>query len=294
MTDPGTRQELAREWIRSTAELRSMADSATPARTLFQRARARRATRRFEAHRWQLHEALQSTRRDMEYLSFGADPHEWGALSGGALVGDREVTGSFILEDALNTLAWPNEGTAHQARSLLTDLPDARAAAELGDDSARAAIETRLLALSESPGLEPGQRRRLIEHLPARLRPIPASLEDLDSLVSERGPSPVTLYLQGHDERNSFRSRIELQDIIVDHRLRGKGIGTAALIELIRYADLHGLPIEGILEPGPYKPAETVAPLAGWYARLGFTQGDREPHQWRRGGTIHRPPTQRP
>lgn len=37
-------------------------------------------------------------------------------------------------------------------------------------------------------------------------------------------------------------------------------------------------------------PDESVQALARWYVRHGFTQGDREPHQWRRRATIRREP----
>ncbi|WP_404501976.1 GNAT family N-acetyltransferase [Arthrobacter sp. GAS37] len=94
--------------------------------------------------------------------------------------------------------------------------------------------------------------------------------------VSRRGPDQPYSYAR--------TPTIELHDIVVARELRGKRLGTAALIELCMYADLHGLPIEGMLEPDPGEPDETVATVSRWYASMGFTQGERKPRQWLRGG----------
>lgn len=292
MTNPDRRQELAREWIRSIAELRALTDPDNASKTLIERFKDRLGARRSQARARELHRGLHSTKQHMEYLSLGADPRKWGVLSGGQLDGRRGSNGCFLLEDTLETLAWPSEttpDTVSQARRILAALPDARAHAELGCNSDVAVIENLVLSLVESPELKPRQRRRLLDHLPARLRPIPDSLEAL-----ERGQPPVTLYvdLQGEDMPYSHPGgpKIRLHDIVVANGLQGKGLGTAALTEMCRYADLHGLPIEGMLEPGAGASDETLAGVAKWYARMGFTQGDREPRQWRRGGIIHRAP----
>ncbi|WP_377652251.1 hypothetical protein [Paenarthrobacter sp. YIM B13468] len=269
-----------------------MTDPASPARPLVERLKERLGARRAEARARELRRGLHSTAQHMAYLSLGADPHVWGVLSGGQLSGRRGGNGSFVLEDTLQTLTWPSESTpatASQAHHILAVLPAARAQAELGDHSTVPGIENLVLTLAEHPDLKPHQRRRLLDHLPARSRPIPDSQDSL-----ERGQPPVTLYVdvKGPEEALSYAStpRIRLADIVVADGLQGKGLGTAALTELCMYADRHGLPIEGTLQPGEGKSEETVAAMSRWYARLGFTQRDREPHQWTRGGTIHRAP----
>lgn len=291
MTNHRERHELAREWISSTAELRSLTDPVPATQTLIQRVRKKLTARESEARARALRLRRHTIKRFMEYQSLGGDAREWGVLSGGQLDSRRVGNGSFLLEDTLEVLTRSNisASVATEIRQLLTALPDARANAALGETSTVADIETRTLALSESPDFAPHQRRRLIEHLPAVLRPIPASLASL-----ERGQPPVTLFisLQGEDMPYSHPKGpvIRLHDIVVAYELQGKGLGTAALTELCNYADLHSLPIEGMLEPGPGKPDEAVAAVSRWYARMGFTQGENEPHQWQRGGNIHRAP----
>lgn len=292
MTNPDRRWELAHEWINSTAELRTLTDPDNAPRTLLERVKDRLGARRSEAQAGELRRGLHWTKQHMEYLSLGADPREWGVLSGGQLEGRRGGNGRFLLEDTLQTLTWPSDSTpeaAGQARRILSALPNARAHAELGDDSAVSGIENLVLSLAESSGIKPRQRRRLLDHLPARRRPLPDCLEAL-----ERGQPPVTLFLdlEGVDMPHSHPNgpKIRLHDIVVDNRLQGKGLGTAALTELCMYADLHSLSIEGTLQPGAGASDETLAGVSKWYARLGFTQSDREPHLWRRGGIIHRAP----
>lgn len=229
----------------------------------------------------------------MEHLSLGADPHQLGVLSGGELDSQISGGGSFLLEDTLEKLICSSESTietASQVGNILALLPHARAEAELGNVSVVPDIENWVLALAGNPDLKPGQRRRILEHLPAHLRPIPDSLSSL-----ERVHPPVTLFvvLQGPDKPDSYYAktpRIKLSDIVVFREPRGKGLGTAALTELCMYADLNNLPIEGMLEPGPGESDETVVSLSRWYARMGFTQGDREPPQWVRGDNIYRSP----
>lgn len=297
MTNPSKRQESAREWIIFTTELRSLIDSAPTDRTFAQRAKERLTARHTEARVRELRRELHSTKQYMEQLSVGADLHEWGVLSGGELGSRRTGSQTFLLENTLEELTMSSETAieaADQARHLLAILPAARAAAELGDNSVVADLETRLMSLAESTDLVPRQRRLVLEHLPARLRPIPESLKYLDSMESERGLHPVTLFISIQGEGMPYSHPegpyIRLDDIVVDRELRGKGLGTAALIELCRYVDLHDLPIKGMLEPGPGKPDETVATLSRWYARMGFTQGNCQPDQWLRRGPIYRSP----
>lgn len=292
MTDPNKRQELAREWVTSTTELRSLTHSAHTTRSFIQRARESLTARRNEARVREIRRGLHSTKQYMEYLSVGADSHEWGVFSGGELHHRTSASRTFLLEDTVKEISWSDKvsiDTTNQIRDLLAALPAARANTELGNNKAIADIEARLVALAESPDLEHQQRRRILEHLPARLRPIPKSLHLL-----ERAQPPVTLFisLQGENLPYSHPQgpKIRLHDIVVARELRGKGLGTAALSELCKYADLHDLPIEGMLEPGPREPEEAVAAVSKWYARLGFTQGELEPREWRRGGTIHRTP----
>lgn len=211
----------------------------------------------------------------------GAPTDSWGVLSG---------VGGQGMEDTLRSFAWDSdEDVQRTARDLAAGLALVRAHAELGDRDHIRLVEQMLLQLINTPGLSREWRRRLIDHLPSSLRPLPASLKELF-----RSQPPVTLYVTMHGPDQSFHYAesplIELNDIVVPASLQGQGIGSAALAELCVYADHHQLPIQGKIEPGAGKPDEAVTALAHWYYKRGFRQDDRHPDQWRRHGLIRREP----
>lgn len=217
----------------------------------------------------------------LESWSIGASL-DWGVLSGGR---------GMALENTLRNTEVPGDSGRDLVEQILFALPEVRASAELGKDQGGVAIvESDLLRLIGSLDANPRERRALIEHLPGPRRPLPDSLDGM-----ERGLPPITMFVS---QRGVYRGRIdsryepyiELHDIVVTDELQGKGLGTAAMIELCRYADHHGYPIVGELEPGPRYADDAVEPLARWYWRLGFRQSNRQPSAWVRGRRISREP----
>lgn len=177
---------------------------------------------------------------------------------------------------------WP------EARALLARLPALRVSAALEGPSAARAVEDVVLRLAGADAPHPD--RQLLEHLPLRCRPRVATHEDLD-----RRNSMVALRLTSSAERwqddPTARATIWLHDVIVNHHLRGQGLGTVVLDELCRFADETGQNITGMLEPGPTAPASVVPPLACWYARHGFrVAGTPDPAQWTRRSYMTRSP----
>lgn len=284
------RQDLAKDWNRASAELLTLIEREASPQTLIQRAKRRLTSRQTVALKKALAREVNTTTRHMEFLHVGALPNEWGILSGGSVRRDE-----ISLEETLRSIkrSSPQDPEVHRKiTALLSVLPRTRSLAELGEGSAHTArIEAQVLTLAQDAKLESHQRRALLEHLPGHLRPLPGSINSLDrSLAHIR----LSLTFQGpHEETfENFApaARITLNDIVVASEMRGLGLGTATLTELCRYADHHGYPIEGKLQPGPIAPDSDIPPLARWYARMGFTQGSTEPSQWKRMGTISRAP----
>lgn len=283
-----TRNDLAHEWRALHSELSRLTQPVPGDRTFIQRIISRLVTHRTETRIRALLRERSFLERELRHWSVGADPHEWGVLSGGETDHPDAGTGLFLLEHSLSQLSSASQEIATRSQRILDSLPNLRAEAELGNINAVPEFESQLIALVETLGLSDPHRRRFLDHLPARRRPIPDVLKSL-----ERQQYPVTLWISLKGSASDYYAgepHIELLDIVIDPNLRGKGLGTATLTELCNYADHQRLPIEGRLEPGPRKPDESVPPLARWYARHGFTQGDRAPHQWRRRATIRREP----
>ncbi|MDN5766079.1 MAG: hypothetical protein L0H96_09470 [Humibacillus sp.] len=145
--------------------------------------------------------------------------------------------------------------------------------------------------LDQAAGASAELATALREHLPGPLRPIPSRVAAL-----QRRTAHVTLYVS-EPQPNDWDSDVDvdvitLSDIVVHGK--GRGLGTAVLTQLCRYADATGSSIIGDLIPGPSVPAEQLPATARWYARHGFTSGSYPPEQWRIGSRIRREPRATP
>lgn len=224
----------------------------------------------------------------------GGLPGVWGVLSGAPM---------FHLEKTLRDLCRPNR-VGSDVRSLserlLEMLPDARLSAHLGDRQGEDQVASMVLEMAQiTEG--PRDRRHLFEHLPASMRPLPASVQELER--SGNSGSPVTLFVSEdlatrawwRTDTDVERRAIRLSDVIVTNGLNGLGLGTAALQELCRYADATGSTIHGQMMPGPgFKDYETRIPrLANWYYRHGFESSSGLPERWSNGAIIVREPVPR-
>lgn len=153
-----------------------------------------------------------------------------------------------------------------------------------------------------------GWRRRLLDHLPAGQRPPPRNVRELAR------PDPQDLGLEGRARPVDVsvtapliaNGSLTLHDIVVHPELRGQGAGTAALQEVLAFADHSQLQIvadfmpadlgpagadaadglRGQLEP----PAGLLAAAARWYHRHGFRVGDQPPECWRFRARMRRDP----
>lgn len=237
-------------------------------------AEASAASRRARAELWQLEFTLPT-------LGAGADPGEWGVFS---------IAPGVSLESTLDRLAAGRHEDAELATGAANVRPllaPARAATVLGDDGARTGIESAVSALvAQAPR---GLARDLIDHLPARARPLPPRAEDLvhygkyKLLVTESA------------------SQIHLDDIVMGP-VRGRGFGSSLLQELCRYADHRSLPVVcTMVTDAPHLARDASSEgydgtrraaerrLAGWYHRHGF-RSDRPVDEWRSFAQLRREP----
>lgn len=286
------RSEFAQAWVDAYEEWRVLrnpptADPAGLVGRVVTRALAPRRERARCARLAAVEDEVLRAGDGLRWSLAGAPSGSWSVLSG---------VGAHRLEDTVNSIASDDgeaAGVRHAAKDIAAGIPAARAHAELGQHEHVRGLERQLLELIDSPGLSAPSRRRLTDHLPGNLRPLAASLEELDTSQSLTR-LPVTLYvtLHGPDQRYHYAESpwIKLNDIVVTPEARGRGLGSASLAELCGYADHHGLPIQGELQPGPDAPDEAVTALAHWYNKRGFRQGDLHPDQWRRFGLIRREP----
>jgi GNAT superfamily N-acetyltransferase len=94
---------------------------------------------------------------------------------------------------------------------------------------------------------------------------------------------------------------LALHDLVVHPELRGLGAGTAALQELLAFADhAHRAVVAEFMpagddtlrgparQPGP--PADQLAATARWYYRHGFRVGDQPPERWQFQARMRREP----
>jgi GNAT superfamily N-acetyltransferase len=156
----------------------------------------------------------------------------------------------------------------------------------LSRDESRAAVASTLWRL----------RRRFIDHLPAPDRPLPGQLRDLDRpddewllLAVTKPPHPP--------------GQLHLHDLVVRAELRGQGAGTAALQELLAFADHTHARIVAECRPSPLAtdqacrspgrtapPADQLAMVARWCYRHGFRIHDAPPERWAFGAQMAREP----
>lgn len=177
-----------------------------------------------------------------------------------------------------------------RVEQLLRVLPQIRVAVALdGDRQLLEELHQELLSLADDADGDVAQR--LVEHLPGELRPLPATAADLN-----RGGHVTLSVSQPGLEEFSFepappeRDAIRLGDIVAHGK--GRGLGTAVLVQLCRLADRDQLAIYGWPGPGPKGSDEDLARLSQWYARHGFTAADSTspPQRWTRGTQMIRKP----
>ncbi|MEU6564632.1 hypothetical protein [Nocardia nova] len=203
----------------------------------------------------------------------GADPGEWGVLSGGDT---GTFGGCFGLEHTVEELAERyGKVDAHWVRTLRAiarTATDIRPLAADGDRSAVGELTERVLqAVRMAPDDE--ARRRLTVHLPGDVRPVPA---DPAALVERQGPVAV--------EYDIYASTIKLDHIDVVPPLRRMGLGTATLRHICRTADAHAMHIVAQLVPTFRDDDSAVPILARWFREQGFEVTERL------GGRVVRAP----
>ncbi|WP_277209212.1 hypothetical protein [Isoptericola croceus] len=247
-----------------------------------------RSRRAAEARYPELLRAHRSVQHRLIDLAVGAGPH-WGVFSVARAADSHgpETSVEQTLTRLLRTTGLGDD-VLSTARSTLTALPAMRVLTELDQDpEARTQAENAILALAQAPTVERDARRRLLEHLPAGRRPLAATAGDLER------SRPVKLWVSedGALPELGEVGAITLHDIGVPPGLKGHGIGTEALLELCRYADAVGKPIHGELVPPHGASDNDLHRLARWYHRAGFRQGALDPHRWRLGSRISRPPS---
>lgn len=217
----------------------------------------------------------------LAHLGAGADPDEWGVFS---------LAPGVSLEATLARLEagrYENADLAGAAAALRPLVAPARASTVLGDAAARKEIERAVAALAARAPRR--LVRDLIDHLPARERPLPARAEDL----AHYGRYKLLV--------TESASKIRLDDIVMGS-VRGRGFGSSLLQELCRYADHRSLPIVCTMmtdypdlprdaSPEEYKAAQRTAErrLAGWYHRHGF-RSSRPVDEWKSRTDLRREP----
>lgn len=276
------RQDLAAQWVDLHAEF-AVSHNRRRRRPVLRRLAERQEVRRAEevVHR------RADLARLLERHGAGASPDRWDALS----IAPHDGNPALSLEETIRMARLDADTNVSDVLEiLLKRAPHARAMAELAEREPAEEIEENLAIVVA--GLSPRDRlrRRLMLHLPATRRPIP---ESPDALCSTETPVRLQVSRQGGPDRSSCYSRephLFLHDIVVERRLRGSGLGTAALAELCRYGDHLGLPIEGDLVPSPRRDPTALASLARWYHAAGFRFGDDEPDDWPEGARIRREP----
>jgi GNAT superfamily N-acetyltransferase len=169
-----------------------------------------------------------------------------------------------------------------------------------------ATLAENLDALTHDPTLAGGAellrglRRRLLDHLPAAHRPLARSVRELDRPVPEAGEATTAAWLSV-TEPLTGDGPLALHDLVVHPELRGLGAGTAALQEVLAFADHAHMAVvakfmpagddtvrDPARQPGP--PADQLAAAARWYYRHGFRVGDQPPERWQFRARMRREP----
>jgi GNAT superfamily N-acetyltransferase len=252
----------------------------------------------------------------------GADPRRWGVLSGCAAFHLETTLDQARLRLEIMTGRMPTASQpvlrelGERMATLKQSLPRARVAAWRSPDVASpaeqelaqqvATLAESLDALAHDPTLAEGAkvlrrlRRRLLDHLPAEHRPLARSVRDLDRPVPEAGEATTVAWLSV-TEALTDDGPLALHDLVVHPELRGQGAGTAALQELLAFADhAHRAVVAEFMpsaddpvrspagQPGP--PADQLAAAARWYHRHGFRVGDQPPERWQFQARMRREP----
>jgi ribosomal protein S18 acetylase RimI-like enzyme len=252
----------------------------------------------------------------------GADPRRWGVFSGGAAFHLEATLDQARLRLEIMTARMPTasrpalRAVGDQMVTLEQSLPRARVAAWRSPDAPSPAerelaqqivtLAGNLDALTHDPTLAEGAkvlrglRRRLLDHLPAAHRPLARSVRELDRPVPEAGEAATAACLSV-TEPLTDDGPLALHDLVVHRELRGLGAGTAALQELLAFADhAHRAVVAEFMpsaddtlrgparQPGP--PADQLAAAARWYYRHGFRVGDQPPERWQFQARMRREP----
>jgi ribosomal protein S18 acetylase RimI-like enzyme len=252
----------------------------------------------------------------------GANPRRWGVFSGGAAFHleatlDQARLRLEILTARMPTASRPAlRAAGDRMVALEQSLPRARVAAWRSPDAPSpaerelaqqvATLAENLDALAHAPTLAEGAkvlrglRRRLLDYLPAAHRPLVRSVRELDRPVPEAGEAATAACLSV-TEPLTDDGPLALHDLVVHPELRGRGAGTAALQELLAFADhAHRVVVAEFMpsaddtlrgparQPGP--PADQLAAAARWYYRHGFRVGDQPPERWQFQARMRREP----
>ncbi len=239
-----------------------------------QRAEVAAASRRLDP----LDTRRRRLRRELEATGAGSTPGEWGPFSS---IND----GRWTLEVALDGLFEP------EAEELRDEMPLLRAQAVLGDRAAvTAELDRRLSEIVSGEKLITSRSRASVyEFISVTRRPIPESVEDLT-----RSSDMLYLSVCTYDRWSiDAGPGIWLSDIQAGEVL-GHGVGTAALLELCRYADAHNKRIAAEIEHYDDPSDPSFQRLAAWYHRHGFRQGQRPPSEWAPLGKMVRLPKSEP
>ena len=219
----------------------------------------------------------------------GAPARVWGPFSG---------TAGYNLENTLTSLLrgpLASHAAIGRAVTLLESLPRLRLAAYDGDVRVGSHVDETVAQLAEMLGGD--SRRMLLEHLSGWARPLPQALDELDRHRGGGRPFVVTVSVSHplehleHFRPDDYQERIQIHDFVVDRSLQGMGLGSAALVELCRFADATAATLVGELgQDHRGDEQRKLEQLARWYGRHGFDCGDTPPERLRRGLRITREP----
>ena len=281
--DPGA-EPAARDWLELTRrhrELETVLLGHQPGRARWTSS-DRRAARGASSQAEELRGISRRTRGSSALLAALAagSTREWNALS---VIPRGSRWPELSLE---RTLSWHRRDLPSRwVDEALEAMPRIRTDAQLGIDTP-ALNDLHHGLLGQAVHGSPEIATVLLEHLPGAMRPIPSRVVEL-----QRQTSHVTFHVseaRPDDWDIDVAPAITLGNIVVHGK--GRGLGTALLIQLCRYADVTGSSIVGELAPGPWVPAARLPAIARWYARHGFTSGLRSPEEWLLGSRICRPP----
>lgn len=225
---------------------------------------------------------LRTQGRTLGIVGAGSTPGVWGSLSSAP----ADDGGRITLERTVECFGLDRGNTAGAV--LTGALPLARLAAE--DERQRASVQARVdTAVMRLLGeLERGSDAwwSLLGHLPGSLRPLPVHLDEFEQRRRGRDLlQPATVSLREPDDRlwlyepeREPRAEIHLHDIVVPPARGRRGIATAALQHLARYADKHDLHIVGEFIPAYSRDDTAMRWAARWYRSLGFQVRDESWH----------------